>query len=105
MTDLEHIQAEIGGTTQAFEMVIALILAKAHEDDDSAVEYLESVLQGFKDLVADSLKGTEALSATYPQEDVDTYVDTFSEAAESTLEDIFQNAINLIAGKRGPEHD
>ena len=33
MTELEQIQAEISGTTQAFEMVIALLLAKQKNED------------------------------------------------------------------------
>lgn len=100
MTELEQIQAEISGTTQAFEMVIALLLAKAYENEDSPVDYLETVLQDFKRLINNSLNEAEALGVNFPEEQVGQYIKNHIESAESTLDDVFENAMYLITSKR-----
>lgn len=101
MTELEQFQAEIGGTTQAFEMVIALLLAKAHENEDNAIEYLETVLQDFKNLISNSLSNAEALTAEQADSQVSEYIKLYNEAATTSLDEVFENAMYMIANKRG----
>lgn len=99
MTEFEQFQAELGGTTQAFEMVIALLLAKAHENDDHAIEYLETVLQDFKSLITNSLGNAEAFTTDHPENQVSDYIEHYNEAAKASLDDIFENAMYIIANK------